>query len=564
MKHKYLSGLRVVLALLVLCICIVAGVQAAESYTFVTKWGTQGGGDGQFQGPTGVAVDNAGNVYVTHGRATDHIQKFTSTGTFITKWGSEGDGDGQFGPHPAGIAVDSAGNVYVADTFNNRIQKFTSTGTFITKWGSYGKADTSGKFNTPQGVAVDGAGNVYVVDWANNRIQKFSGTGTFITKWGTLGSVLTGEEVSGNFSLPHGDAVDNAGNVYVVDSNNNRIQKFSGTGTFITKWGTRGSGDGQFQDPWGVAVDNAGNVYVTDSGNNRIQKFSSTGTFITKWGTRGSGDGQFVNPWGIAVDAAGNVYVADSGNNRIQKFSSTGTPVTPVTTAPTSTPATTATKTTPATLVTAGTPVTTVTTGGTVTTPASPCSGSGTSIYVEDRVMNQGQEFVISVMMCNAKDIANMDLSVGYDTSVLQFTSASKGSLNSNMLFESNNVGNTIKISFAGTSGFSGSGSIAILKFKVIGQNGSSSPITVTVGSAGTSSGNTVTIPVTPGKVLIGNTNPDNPGGRPDGPTALDALIALKISVDKLPFDINYDVSKDGTVNSNDARLLLGLAAKYR
>jgi tripartite motif-containing protein 71 len=90
--------------------------------------------------------------------------------SFITKWGSFGKGDGQFNlPH--GVALDSSDNVYVADTFTHRIQKFDSEGTFITKWGSKGEAD--GQFNFPTGVALDSSGNVYVTDIENNRIQKF-------------------------------------------------------------------------------------------------------------------------------------------------------------------------------------------------------------------------------------------------------------------------------------------------------------------------------------------------------------------------------------------------------
>ncbi len=69
-----------------------------------------------------------------------------------------------------------------------------------------------------------------------------------------------------------------------------------------------------------MAVDSSGNVYVSDIGNSRIQKFTSTGTFITKWGSGGSGDGQFYYPFGVTVDSSGNVYVADTFNNRIQKF----------------------------------------------------------------------------------------------------------------------------------------------------------------------------------------------------------------------------------------------------
>ena len=90
-------------------------------------------------------------------------------------------------------------------------------------------------------------------------------------------------------------------------------------GTFMGKWGSSGSGDGQFGSPAGVATDSAGNVYVADFGNSRIQKFDSSGTFILKWGSSGSGDGQFSFPRGVATDAC-SLYVADTNNNRIQKF----------------------------------------------------------------------------------------------------------------------------------------------------------------------------------------------------------------------------------------------------
>jgi hypothetical protein len=175
--------------------------------------------------------------------------------------------------------------------------------------------------------------------------------------------------------------------------------------------------------------------------------------------------------------------------------------------------------------------------------------------------MNPGQEVVIPIILCNARDIANMDLTVSYDSSDLQFKEAVKGSLNANTLFESNNIGNTVKIAFAGKTGFSGSGSIAVLTFKVIGSNGASSPITVTIDGASTSSGQSVSIPVSNGKVTVGNPNPNDPGGR-GKPTSLDALIALQISVGKRPMDTNYDVTKDGTVNSGDAREILKLAVQ--
>jgi hypothetical protein len=156
--------------------------------------------------------------------------------------------------------------------------------------------------------------NVYVADWSNNRIQKFSSSGTFITKWGSIGSGNT------EFDHPTGVTTDSSDNVYVSDQNNARIAKFSSSGTFITKWGSSGSGNGQFSIPQDVATDSSDNVYVADYGNDRIQKFSSSGTFLAKTGSAGSGDGQFDSPSGVAIDSADNIYVTDSFNYRIQKF----------------------------------------------------------------------------------------------------------------------------------------------------------------------------------------------------------------------------------------------------
>ena len=187
---------------------------------------------------------------------------------------------------------------------------------FVHKWGSKGSGD--GQFSSPYGIAVESAGNVYVVDSNNDRIQKFSASGGFLAKWGSKGSG------DGQFNYPWGIAVDSTGNVYVADSYNHRIQKFSASGGFLAKWGSYGISDGQFEFPSGIAVDSVGNVYVAEQSNNRIQKFSASGGFLAKWGSKGSGDGQFSSPWGIAVDSAGNVYVVDCNNNRIQKFSALG------------------------------------------------------------------------------------------------------------------------------------------------------------------------------------------------------------------------------------------------
>jgi M6 family metalloprotease-like protein len=243
--------------------------------------------------------------------------------SYVTKWGGiSGTGTGQF-TQPRGVAVDAGGNVYVVEYGNNRVQKFTSTGTFITKWGRNGGDGSSGtatgQFYHPEGIAVDSSGNIYVADTGNNRIQKFSSGGTFLAMWGSPGSG------NGFFAGPAGIAVDGAGNIFVADYWNYRVQKFTSGGTFVATWGRQGTGSGEFVTPRAIAAGADGMVYVADTGNNRIQKFTSTGTFLKTWGFYGSGNGQFNSPQGIGVDTAGNVFVTDYQNSRAQKFRPDGT-----------------------------------------------------------------------------------------------------------------------------------------------------------------------------------------------------------------------------------------------
>ena len=285
-------------------------------------------GDGQFGGATGIAVDGSGNVYVMD-MLNGRLQKFDSDGNLLTKL--EGFG------FLANLTVDASGNVFVVDATSHSVQKFSSTWTPLGTVGGHcdmsdgtdcedrdgpGRLELGdGQFDFPVGVAVDAAGNIYVADTGNDRIQKFVSGGAFITKWGANG------ENDGEFKGPQGMAIDGSGNLYVVDWANHRIQKFDLDGNFLGKWGSQGSGDGQFDFPQDVAVDADGNVYVTDSDNNRVQKFDSSGNFLTKWGTFGEGDGQFDGLVGIAVDASGNIYTAEAGqtqdrptNMRVQKF----------------------------------------------------------------------------------------------------------------------------------------------------------------------------------------------------------------------------------------------------
>ena len=353
---------------------------------FITKWGSMGHGDGQFSSPYGIAVDSSGFVYVAD-TGNYRIQKFTSDGTFVTKWGSQGSGNGQFNI-PGGIAVDGSGYIFVADTFdagtdtgNYRVQKFTSDGVYVSQWGGRGSGDGQFNFSNPyggDGIAVDGSGFVYVTDSGNYRIQKFTSDGVFVTKWGSQGNCVD-DSCNGQFGFDSrlqslsGVTVDDSGFVYVADTWNHRIQKFTSDGQFVTKWGSfsagdenlgcpdriavdrdgyvyvtqiigikkftsdgqfvakwssRGNGDGQLDSPEFIAVDGSGDVYVSEYTNHRVQKFTFDGQFITKWGSIdgsiGNGPGQFSHPKGIAAGVDGYVYVVDYGNHRIQKFTSGG------------------------------------------------------------------------------------------------------------------------------------------------------------------------------------------------------------------------------------------------
>ena len=306
-----------------------------------------------------MAVDAGGNVYVA-----DHfnyrIQKFSSAGSFLLAWGwdvkvggvtgfetcgpldtckagTAGAGNGQFNG-PFGIAVDLEGNLYVADQYNSRIQKFTTAGVYVTKWGGFGNGQ--GQFNNPYDVTVDAVGNVFVADSSNHRIQKFNSTGSFLLAWGwdvKVGGV-TGFETCGpldtckagtagagigQLNTPAGVTVDGAGNVYIADTENHRIQKFDSNGVFLDQWGSLGSGNGQFNRPFQTVVDYAGNVYVIDHYNHRMQKFNGDGDYLGQSGSPGGGSDQFWYPTDMVVDALGNFFVADQGNQRIQKFGQT-------------------------------------------------------------------------------------------------------------------------------------------------------------------------------------------------------------------------------------------------
>jgi streptogramin lyase len=290
-----------------IALTLILGAADASAFRFITAWDTTG----ISAAGTSVATDAAGNVYTTGG---SQVQKFSPDGTLLGQWGSEGSGDGQFSG-ASGIAVDTAGNVYVADHANNRVQKFSSDGAYLLQFG--GPGDGDGQFSGPWGVATDTSGNVYVTDQFNNRVEKFDSSGVFLDQWGTSGSG------DGQLSDVRSIAIDPAGDVYVADRNNDRIEKFSPDGTYLLQWGSQGTGDDHISGVGPVATDPAGNIYVSDAALGHafdgIKRFTSTGVFLDKFGEAGFEDSEVDLPGGLATDTLGNVYIADD-NGRIKKW----------------------------------------------------------------------------------------------------------------------------------------------------------------------------------------------------------------------------------------------------
>jgi len=184
-------------------------------------------------------------------------------------------------------------------------------GTFVRAWGR-------GNFQSPVGVAVSPAGEVFVVDRTNHRIQVFDTNGNFIRTWGSYG------HLHGQFSNPKAVAVSPAGEVFVCEYGHYRVQVFDTNGTFLRTWAFYGKPTGQSVNPRGIAVF-AEEVFVCEQNNHRVQVFSTKGAFIRTWGSSGSANGYFSCPSGIAVSPEGEVFVCDYNNHRIQVFDTHGT-----------------------------------------------------------------------------------------------------------------------------------------------------------------------------------------------------------------------------------------------
>ncbi|MDD3000937.1 MAG: 6-bladed beta-propeller [Candidatus Riflebacteria bacterium] len=298
---------------------------------FVGEFGSKGNGSGQFNEPMGVGLsadeskiyiaDSANHRivcydFISSDAGTAEVEFSSWLGYDGTDFGWHSEGYGYSGSSserfnsPTAV-INSNGYLYVADTGNNVVKKISESADSVFVIGTEGSGN--GQFYGPSSVFASGS-NLYISDSENSRVQVISTGGAFI-------KIIEPNTSGMNVSFL-GIAVSDAEEMlYVLDSGDCSISVFDFYGNFEKKFASMGSGNGQLQNPSGIALDSEGNIFVADTGNARIAKFSQDGTF-SSFGEYGTGAGQFRSPQRIIIDKSDRIYVSDFENNRINVYSS--------------------------------------------------------------------------------------------------------------------------------------------------------------------------------------------------------------------------------------------------
>jgi sugar lactone lactonase YvrE len=298
----------------------------------------------------GLAVDEAGNLFIAESGAIDRVRRVSPAGIITTVVGSGKDtfsGDGgpatRAGVQPVDVIVDSADNLYISDLPNNRIRKVSASGIITTVAGGGSPADgvgdggpaTSARLNKPAGIAVDARGNLFIADYGNHRVRMVNLAGTISTVAGTGIAGFAGDggpAAAAQLNLPYDVAADDAGHLYISDFGNQRVRMIGPDGMINTVAGggnpTDGLGDSglatdaRLNTPTLLALDGAGNLFIADNLSRRIRRVGPVGIISTVAGTGVAGFGgdggpatqaELSGPFGVAMDKAGNLYFSDRG-----------------------------------------------------------------------------------------------------------------------------------------------------------------------------------------------------------------------------------------------------------
>jgi trimeric autotransporter adhesin len=349
---KYpLMKLRSTLFIIAIEVLFLTAAHAQNINTIIGGLGDGGAAtSGKLYNPTGVAVDKWGNIYVAD-NGSGAVRRVDTNG-IITKYYPNT--PTAYLGQVSGVAVDTFGNVFIADYNSHKILKVFLSGNTITYAGTGGGGElgdggpaTAAEL-TPLALSIDKYGNLYVADHNSYscKIRKIDTSGIITTFAGSSSCGFLGDgfpATTAKLNHPTGVCVDNSGNVFIADNNNNRVRKVDPSGIITTIAGNgivgyAGDGfpatDANFNKIFSVSVDNAGNVYISDDTNNEIRKVSTSGIVTRVAGAfisgGFSGDGgpatiaQLNNPVGVAFDKSGNFYIADKNNNRIRKVNTSG------------------------------------------------------------------------------------------------------------------------------------------------------------------------------------------------------------------------------------------------
>jgi sugar lactone lactonase YvrE len=256
-----------------------------------------------FSGPSGVALDGNGNIFVADSD-NNVVKEIFAAGGYTTV-----DTFGISLNFPNGIAVDGAGNIFVADTFDQNVMEIVvADDDAVRLWAS--------GFDAPYGVAVDGSGNVFVADFATNTVKEMLAVNGVVPA-----SPITRTLASG-LEGPDGVAVDGSGNVFVANYNNNTVQEIVAVNGSIPASPTIKTIGSGFSGPSNLSVDGVGNVFVADTGNSLVKEITAASGYTTII-TLGTG---FNSPQAVAVDKKGNVVAVDAENNTVEFLKYSATP----------------------------------------------------------------------------------------------------------------------------------------------------------------------------------------------------------------------------------------------